>query len=346
MSLNSENELTGSNPGLNDRIINNKTLSNGLLKKASLIRSLKTAPTIEDFALSPFNEQISNLNDGIELPSNIFELLRNRLSVDRGAFLLKEKTGQFFIPRASFDLDRTTLHRIRFSEEDVSSFFSVINKAHSIDNDFSQFKNHFSMRLFDTLETLIFLPVFSEDSLLGFFLILTTSMDIDTLLEIYNSFQTQISIKLTESRFFNIERTYASEVLSLEDIGVELDRKIEMALSKNKKLSLILFNIQNILNFLISNVPDIDPFQAGHDILSILNTMVDGIGEIKRIDQFNIILLITSKTKLNDKILLNQIRVSLMSFFEHSLNFPELTANIKKIPNDGMDSKIILSELQ
>ena len=91
---------------------------------------------------------------------------------------------------------------------------------------------------------------------------------------------------------------------------------------------------------------DADIYRMRTDIISIFNSMVEGIGEVIQIDTERILLVLSSKTSIKDVILLNQIGLSLQSFFQHGESFPELKAVIKRIPEDGMDAAVILNEIK
>ncbi|MBI9103427.1 MAG: hypothetical protein JEY99_13500 [Spirochaetales bacterium] len=348
MSQRFENLTSNEKPGLLGRAIHFKNLSD-----ITETGDRELLPKIEDFEESPikndnasFLNKLKAFNDGIELPSQLFELIREELTIDGGALLLHDSSTGSFAPMANCNLDKTTLHRLRISREFIKSlpdgFISAITLE---DEDLIPFKPLLSMRIFDALEKIDLYPFYDKNNLLGILLIFDSYIDTNVFTNTLNRISSPITELLMNSRFINLNRIGKKNISSKDDILSEIDKRIVLALSHNSKLTLILLDLSNILLFLGEKSKEIDLFRAKNDILSVLNTMVEDIGEVMNYDTDRVILIISSKTSMKNVILLNQIKLSLQSFFQSTIDFPALSAVIKRIPEDGMDSSIITNEL-
>ncbi len=351
MSLEPDSENTSAKPGL---------LNRARLLRGSNFRNDTTplsTPKIEEFDnisdsenifdINKFNARVSELNDGLELPTLLFDIIRDALKIETGALLLWDSVGEVFAPWSSINFDKTTSHRLRISKElleNIQSGFTgpVIIKKPDLDN----FKPYFSMRIFDMTDKAALLPIYKEKNLLGIIIILDSDiLPENIILNTFNSFTSTISDLLFSSRFLNLNHFKSGRIIAVEDIQHEIDSRIEQTLTRNDRLTLIIINLENILEFLKEKNKELDLFRVKNDILAILNSMVEGIGEVLNIDTTRALLFLSSKTSIKDKVLLNQISLSLQSFFQYKENFPPLSAIIRRIPEDGMDSDTIMDQL-
>ncbi len=120
-----------------------------------------------------------------------------------------------------------------------------------------------------------------------------------------------------------------------------VDSHIQEALNKSERLTFILFDINSIIQFLEEQQRGLDSYRIKKDILALLNTMIQGIGEVFDLANGRALLELFSKTPLKENLLLNQIQISIQSFFHHQDYFPKIKATIKRIPDDGMESSIL-----
>ena len=137
-------------------------------------------------------------------------------------------------------------------------------------------------------------------------------------------------------------KTSVPETLSeTEVILSNIDNQIELSLNKNEKLALIILDIEPIIDFLEEQQPGIDSFRIKQDVLKILSTMVESIGNVFDLPHDKALLFLSSKTAVKTSLLINQIQISLQSFFHNHDYFPQIKAMVKQIPEDGMDSSIL-----
>ena len=300
------------------------------------------------FSARQFTAAVKTIEDGVELPARFFEIMSAHLHFSTGALLLLDREAGVFAPWVSAGLDKTTTHRFRLSGEIIENFQSGLSQPLFYhDSELEPFRQYFSIRLFDQLETLIICPFYLDEKLFGILLIINSEEALDqNMMNALETVSSEGSSLLGSSRFLNLSgTTQHTEPVQPDEIFARIDSSIELILSTNRKLSLILLDLQNILSFLSEKNSHIDIFRVQKDIFTILDSMVGGIGEVINLDNTRTLLLLSSKTAIKDQILINQIQLSLKSFFQHRDDFPLLQAKIRRIPEDGMEAKTLLENL-
>ena len=199
-----------------------------------------------------FIENIRALNDGIELPHELFDLLKKKLDINRGCFCVKEPEGEFFTPHGSADLDKTTLHRLKLKFDSLKSFIGDdLSPAVFTGSDIVELKPLFSMRIFDSIEKIIFLPFTHDSDLIGLLMIIESGFsEENTIIAVFNDISSEISALLSQSRFLNLNRISSFTPLPLAEITAQLENKIEFTLSRNYKLSLLFIDLTDIISYL------------------------------------------------------------------------------------------------
>jgi len=300
------------------------------------------------FQEKQFLSSVQTIEDGVELPARFFETVMNHLHGTGGALLLLDGEDKVFAPWVSHGLDETTTHRLRLSGEILENFQDGLSGPLLVQQAaLTPYRPFFSIRLYDQLESLVLAPVYHRETLIAVLILL--DMDFESEESLIKSLETVGSAGsrlLGESRFLNFSSgSRLHPALPREELFQTIDENIERILSQNRKLSLILLDLKEILDFLSLENRSMDLFRARKDILAILDSMVSGIGEVMSLDDSKALLLLSSKTVIKDRILINQIQLSLQSFFQHRDSFPPIQARVFKIPEDGMESRALLESL-
>jgi len=286
------------------------------------------------------------INDGIEMPGEMFDAFCQHLLVDTGSLLFLDQDTRMFAPWVSKGLDETTSHRLRLPLELILSIFDNSKDPVFLNNgDKESFRNYLSIRLFDLTDTVTLIPIFSKDQLFGLIMVCDSRYSSDPGFPDYLKFASEIIGRSIEgSRFSSRSSLNLSLSTQIQDNNTILsiiDTHIQEALNKSERLTFIIFDINSIIQFIEEQHSGLDSYRIKKDILALLNTMIQGIGEVFDLADGKALLELFSKTPLKENLLLNQIQISIQSFFHHQDYFPKIKATIKRIPDDGMESSIL-----
>ena len=276
----------------------------------------------------------------------MFDVFCHHLLVDAGSLLFLDKDSRMFAPWVSKGLDKTSQHRLRLPLELVLSFFKKSNEpVFLVEGEKETLREYLSIRLFDITDSISLIPIFLENQLFGLIVIFESRYSSDPGYPGYLRFSSEIIGKSLEgSRFSSrssLNTSLSTHSHDIDTILTMIDTHIQEALNKSERLTFIIFDINSIIQFLEEQRKGLDSYRIKKDILALLNTMIQGIGEVFDLPEGKALLELFSKTPLKENLLLNQIQISIQSFFHHQDYFPKIKATIKKIPDDGMESSLL-----
>ncbi len=154
--------------GLLNRSYTLQQKSKGLLKRIQSFYSLNiSAKKSEHFKNISQNitKDINFLNDGIDSPFFIFNILKNHLNFNKGCFLFLSEQNQLFIPAIKINISNQSLRSL---EQPQNQYLNLLNhrKTLFIDskNELKNLKQLFSGSDYNEIKNLLLFPFFLNNN--------------------------------------------------------------------------------------------------------------------------------------------------------------------------------------
>jgi hypothetical protein len=275
--------------------------------------------------------KISELKEGVETPGQIYTLLKEELSIQKGAFLVQETQSEMFMPWALTGYDKTTSHRLRIPRSVVLPMFTgdspsclYINSEDSM----AFLRPFFSIREFGLLEKVILCPFFFKQEILGFLLISDSPILEDDSKEralsfIYNLAKAASPV-LYHTREKKLERLSLHQPAVKSDIAGELIKIFKMSKNEHKEMILILFSVQEAARQIQQHVADAELFRIQHDLTGILTSMLCDAGGVLALNESTLLLIVSGKSMRDETLLIHQISLALNDFTQKPLETSNL----------------------
>jgi len=290
---------------------------------------------------------VLSLERSVETPALIFPILKKHLSVKKGAILLLDRNEDTFYPWAHTGYDKTTSHRLRIPGEIVRKYPELLEGDPVLmgKEELNILKPFFSIREFDLISASWICPFVFNGEVIALFMINESPLctEKSNLIEVFKQIAFKVSPILHSSREEKFDGLDQEEPLpEKEEIYEEVSKMIEAASSSNKKILLIVFSVDSMIEEILREAPDADPFRIWRDIVRIISNMTPDNGKLLVIDKNNLLLMIAGKSVLNEKLLLHQINTAMKDYFHLKGTLPVVQPAVRMYPDDGEDSTELL----
>jgi hypothetical protein len=270
------------------------------------------------------------------------------LREDGATFLRDTEAEAYFAPWAVEGFDETTMRRLRIPEGFVAShprFFSSICSLRG--EDISLFSPFFSFREYAVLNSIVIIPFIKNTTLISFLLIVDSPVLSEMSDYVSSRFFSLVSQKITD-----ILSTMREDQLSLlaapddadsQNVFDAVDRLISLSTFRNKRISLIIFDMGVFIDLVVKGRPGVDTFRLCRDAIAVLKSLVAGMGDAFMLDEKRSLIVYGTRSLKTDSLLLHRIQETLKYFFHLKEKIPETAFLIRRYPEDGSSSGSLLS---
>ena len=227
---------------------------------------------------------IQALPDGVELPSQLFSALADRLSIEKAAFLLFDPIRLVYAPWASLGYDQTTLHRMRIPLGGNESFKALANGSPVLVDDASTlavYEQYFSAREFSSLSRILLTPFITAEKLVGVLLLTALKPPFDgdaELLQYLRAIAEAGSPRVQKAREKKLRRTDSQPMRSVGAPEEEIGRYISSFGSAGTRILFLALSLEEYSRKIIAAHEHLDPFRLHEDFHYFLDSFVAELG--------------------------------------------------------------------
>jgi hypothetical protein len=286
------------------------------------------------------------LPQGVEIPSELFSLLVERLSIARGALLLFDPVRSVYAPWASVGYDQTTLHRMRIALGANASFNALANGAPlsvSEAASLAAYQPYFSSREFSGLSRILLAPFIAEQKLIGVLLVTEASPNLDgdeDFLSCLARLAQAGSIQVQKAREEKLQRAGAQGLRPGASPVEEASRFLSTVSPKAQVLFFSL-SLEEYARKIVSAHAHLDAFRLAEDLQYFLGAFVSDIGTAIPLRQGLTLVGLQAFDAADMDLFLHQLTVYLEGLFGgNGAASPEAPPVIRKTrmwPADGTD---------
>ncbi len=277
----------------------------------------------------------SVLPEDLTYPDKVLTLLQKFLSIDKLLVVLYHAKSDVWLPLTAAGLDVTSTRRIRFNNHLFSSLFPESFSLLENSEQLAFFKPLLSMREFSMLEKIE--VVYPK----------TTRNNPTTALIILNNDTTLNGIK---ELLFTVQKidTILRENRSPEETTSSISPFVSQFLSKTGSRKTYLFKIdyEEIILFIQETLTEeFEKKQLTKDIFDTIYSMISASGRLLQIDNYSSLLLYSSTSIHNPKLLITQITNTIKNYYNIQTNVPSISDSFLTYPDDGEDADTLLRQL-
>lgn len=275
--------------------------------------------------------KITELSEGVETPGQIYTLLKEELTIEKGAFLVQESQNDIFMPWALTGYDTTTRSRLRIPRSALISYFSHSNSGYLFiesEDERLFLRPFFSIREFGLLEKVLLCPFIHDQEIIGFLLITESPSLLDDSMDRSLSFIQNVVKTASPVLYYTRERKLKN--ISLQQPNVKSDLKHEMELfytsvkHDKREIIFLVFSIQEAVDQIHQYVGDADVFRIRHDLSGILTSMLSDTGGVHVLNDSLLLLIVSGKSLRDESLLVHQISLALNDFTQKELDVGNL----------------------
>ena len=227
---------------------------------------------------------IRALPDGVELPSQMFTALADRLSVEKGALLLFDPIRLVYAPWASTGYDQTTLHRMRIALGANESFKTLAIGSPVLVGDpagLAEYEQYFSAREFSSLSRILLTPFLTAERLIGVLLVtaLKSPFAEDAqLLQCLKEIADTGSPRVQKAREKKLRRADSPGARFGGPLEEEVGRYISSFGSAGTRILFLALSLEEFSRKIIAAHGHLDPFRLHEDLHYFLDAFVADLG--------------------------------------------------------------------
>ncbi len=251
----------------------------------------------------------------IEQPSQAFGVLKERLSIAKGALLLYDPVRMVYAPWAVVGYDTTTLHRLRIPLGASESFNAAANGRPVVEAgaaELARYNGYFSNREFALITRLIFVPFIYGDKLIAILIISSASPPYSSQelfllgLERIAGAASPSFQKAREERLRDAEDSQDMRPKTPEE---ELSRLLSSRTSTGKQILFISLSLEALEKKILTAIPLLDSFRLEEDLRHFLQCFTSDLGRSVSLGKGVYLLAVFGLEKENVDLLLHQLRV-------------------------------------
>ena len=311
-----------------------------------LDRAQETLPAVEDEWIH-FIRTLESLNRGVDFSLALFREMNHYFSIDKSALFFRTEEGDSdFICLSSRGYDKTTSNRLRLDKRVIDSdfFISLSDNRKPLQNnsqDVSFFKDYFSSREYGLMETLYWLPFFSENRIVCLIMISQ-----------WEAFPEDE----WESRFSEISRLFSDIIYNSRKALINTEKTSGIKVSdsvlrdfimnrSNPEVFLISVELTPLVEKLFNNGSGMSRVNLKNEIISVFRTMAGPNQSLLELENQKVLFML-DQTRISDKgLFIHQLSASLPLLFQDLSQPPQLDFNEYDIPKSEEDWQLISGKL-
>ena len=297
--------------------------------------------------------ELHALPESLEIPSQIFSVIKKRLRIAKGCLLLYDPLRLVFAPWASFGYDQTTLHRMRIPLGANESLNAIANGppiAISGAREMARFQRFFSSREYFSLSKIVLSPLIIEGALAGMILITDAAPPIEDegeLLACLGAVSRTAAPLLRKARAEKLKSTALPSLHATESCSQQLARFLSSESSAGKAFLFALLNLEGYVKELAALHEHIDPFRLREDLRAMLGSFVADLGTLIPLADGRFLIGVQDLAARDLDLLLHQLRSFFAGIFGESgipRGLPDSSIQkARRFPDDGSDIEELAS---
>lgn len=249
-----------------------------------------------------------------------------------------------FVPRISKNLDVSSSRRLRIPYEELLNRSHTSCSFHGKTSAFQFLEKYLSLRTYEATDHFGMYFFQSSQMLSGVLIELRTEEEGRSPFELGETEAQHIGSFLVDSRQ-NLSRHRLREHFELSDIETELDTLISSAQRDKSKIHVFFLDLNPLVDLISSQYPFIEKFYLQKDIQGTLSLLSGEGGFCSTLGSKTTILALKSRGLKHSNVLIHQMRQLLDERFStENFSLPELNFSTRSWPEDGENSKSLLSE--
>lgn len=273
--------------------------------------------------------------------SSVQALINRCFNIKKSIMLIYNSRVDSWIPVSTSGIDITSARRLRFNNRFFSNNFNNDYSSIESSDELLKFKTFFSIREFSMLNKIeIFHRNDHEHGNRAAFMILNGEI-LET--SLFSQLKQAVNIVLEKvpDLMEDSERTDSNRST--------LNLFVSQYIQKHKDTRIFLFRL-NYFDFisLIREIltEDVEENQLAQDIFDTVYSMINISGKLLQIDTYSALLLYSSRSIHNPKLLIAQITNAIKNFFNIKIDVPSISNSFVSYPEDGTVAEEFLNKLE
>jgi hypothetical protein len=274
----------------------------------------------------------------IELPSHVFSLFVDALSLTRSALLLPDYDEGVFVPWASVGFDETTLHRMRIPDTDVielaqASESGVVWRGNEMD----AFSPYFSRREASMLSQILVFPLSDSDGVQGVLLITECpyfAAHEEFLRIILAAVAEPAASRIAEQRVKYSRIMRHTVVFRPDEIPVIAERIRDRS---PRGVTLLLVDLSRQVAAVSSANRYLDPFRTWQDVLRVVASLFSTTGSVCDAEGHRALIFVHGSTEEDLDLTVSHVGASLRAILPEVGEGAAPEHAARRYPDDGDD---------
>ena len=276
--------------------------------------------------------------ESIELPSHVFTLFVEALSLSRSVLLLPDYDEGVFVPWASVGVDETTLHRMRIPDTDIvelaeSSESGVLWRGDEMES----LSPYFSRREASMLSQILVFPLADSDGVQAVLLITECpyfDQHEDYLRIILAAVAEPAAARIAAQRVRYSRIMRHTVVFRPDEIPVIADRIRDRS---PRGITLLSIDLSRHVATISAANAYLDPFRVWQDLLRVVASLFSTTGSVCDAGQHRALIFIHGSTEEDLDLMVTQIGASLSDILPELDPMPAPAHVARHYPDDGDD---------
>ncbi len=257
----------------------------------------------------------------IEHPSAAFGILKERLSLRKGALLLYDPLRMVYAPWAGVGYDTTTLHRLRIPLGAGESFNAAANGRPIIVSgtaELAHYAMYFSSREFALVQWLILVPFISGEKLIAILMISMADPpypDQERFLMGLERIAGAASPAFQKAREERLRLGESAEAAPPRTLEAELTRFLSAKHAAGRKILFFSLSFDSLERKVLAAIPFLDSFRLQEDLRHFLQLFTADTGRLAPAGKCTYVFGIFDLEKHNLDLFLHQLRAYLYGLF-------------------------------
>ena len=193
------------------------------------------------------------------------------------------------------------------------------------------FKQYFSIREFSAMDSIILVPFYTEGVINALLFIINPNDEKVEIAREISLKSEKLIVKLLKYRkpFTSLAVEENNNILNPLQI---LEEFLEKDITEDQIILVVTMQIRNLKNAIIKLFPNTDSFELSNNIVLSIKRLISNSGKLIELSSDKYLLFYKIKSSTTPGLIIHQIKVAISSFFNLSVNLPDIETNIKTYP--------------